>query len=168
MTKLQVLTILASLFILALLAGCSSDDHSGMDLYKVTPELRERINSGMQMVPRSEKNLFDEKFIAFLNKCDEIRGSASPYQYMETEEYQNFKQYVLSAPPTVYYLLINRYLKRDPDFFSFILNDIIDATYPETGDKIAARLHANTTILESMDLYPQVCIEVLLDEIENY
>lgn len=167
MTKLQILATLAALFILVLFAGCSNDENSGMDLYKVTPELRARINTGMRMVPRSEKNLFDEKFNRFLLKCDEITGNASPYQYMETEEYLKFKAYVLSANPTIYYLLIDRYLKRDPDFFSFILNDIIDASYPETGDKIAARLQTNTTIQESMDLYPQVCIEVWLDELEN-
>lgn len=167
MTKLQLLATILALVVMALLSACSKEDYTEPDLFKVTPELRARINDGMKMVSRTEKNTFDEKFKAFLYKCDEIGPDNTPYQYMETEEYADLKEYLLNASPVNCYLLMDRYLKRNPEFFSFILKDLIDSAWPETTDRIVERLKNSITVRESMELYPQVCLEIWLDIIEN-
>ena len=92
----------------------------------------------------------------------------TPYQYMETEEYKDFKEYMKNSSAMSSYLLMNRYLKRNPSFFSFILEDLMDSTYPGTVDVIADRMKSSTTVRESMDLYPQVCLEIWLDTVENH
>lgn len=168
MTKYQLITTILALIIMAFLGSCSSEDFSEPDVLKVTPELRARIDMGMKLVPRSEKNAFDEKFFAFLNKCDEMGMDKTPYQYMETEEYKEFKEYMKNSSAMSSYLLMNRYLKRNPSFFSFILEDLMDSTYPGTVDVIADRMKSSTTVRESMDLYPQVCLEIWLDTVENH
>ncbi|RHJ79591.1 hypothetical protein [Parabacteroides sp. AM08-6] len=170
MTKLQLLATLLALVVLALLGSCSSDDYTEPDIFKVTPDVRTRINTGTRMVSRSEKNAFNEKFTAFLNKCDEMGPEYTPYQYMETEEYKELKEQILTSSPASCYLLMDRYLKREPHFFSFILNDLIETAYPETIEKIAERMKSSTTVTtvqESMEFYPQVCLETWLDTIEK-
>ncbi len=86
---------------------------------------------------------------------------------METEEYADLKNQVLSSSPAACYLLMDRYLKRNPPFFSFILNDLIETAYPNTADEIANRMKSSTTVQETMELFPQVCLEIWLDEIEK-
>lgn len=167
MTKIQLLATLLAFIIIALLGACSSEDYSEPDVFKVTPDLRDRINSGVKMASRTEKKLFNEKFNAFLNKCDEMGVENTPYQYMETEEYADLKNQILTSSPATCYLLMDRYLKRKPHFFSFILNDLIETAYPDTADEIANRMKASTTVQETMELYPQVCLEIWLDTIEN-
>lgn len=167
MTKLQLLASILALVVMYLLASCSKEDYSEPDILKVTPDLRARINSGVKLVERSEKNAFNEKFRAFLDKCDEMGPENTPYQYMDTEEYAALKDQVLHASPATCYLLMDRYLKRNPSFFSFILNDLMETAYPSTVDKIAERMNTSATVLESIELYPQVCLESWLDTIEN-
>lgn len=167
MTKIQLLATLLALFIIAMLGACSNEDYSESDVFKVTPDLRTRINTGVKMASRTEKKLFNEKFNSFLTKCDEMGLGNTPYQYMETEEYADLKNQVLSSSPATCYLLMDRYLKRNPPFFSFILNDLIETAYPNTADKIANRMKSSTTVQETMELFPQVCLEIWLDEIEN-
>lgn len=167
MTKLQLLATILALVVMALLSACSKEDYTEPDIFKVTPELRARINDGMKMVSRTDRKTFDEKFRAFLFKCDEMGSDNTPYQYMETEEYADLKEYLLNASPANCYLLMDRYLKRSPEFFSFILNDLIDTAWPETGDQIVEHLRNTITLRESMELYPQVCLEIWLDTIEN-
>lgn len=167
MTKIQLIATLCALIIMAFFASCSSEDHYNADVFKVTPELRARINTGMKLVPKSEKNVFDDKFITFLNKCDEMADPGNPYQYLETEEYKEFKEYILNSPTPIYYLLMDKYLKRNPVFFSYILSDIIDTATPEAADKIAAHLKSTATVRESMELYPQVCLETWMNTFEN-
>lgn len=168
MTKIQLIATIGAMIILALLASCSNEDQYDTDLYKVTPELRARINTGMKLVTKSTKDIFNEKFELFITSCYEMPEAATPYQYLETEEYLDLKNYILNSATPVNYLLINKYLKRDPVFFSYILNDIIDATNPEVADKIAAHLKSSATVHESMELYPQVCLEIWMDTFENY
>ena len=79
---------------------------------------------------------------------------------METEEYADLKKLILSSSPATCYLLMDRYLKRNPPFFSFILNDLIETAYPNTADKIANRMKSLTTVQETMELFPQVCLEI--------
>lgn len=167
MTKIQLLATLLALLAMAIFAGCSSEDYSEPDILKVTADIRTRINTGMKMVSRTDKNAFNESFTAFLNKCDEMGPDNTPYQYLETEEYADLKNQILTSSPASCYLLMDRYLKQDPSFFSFILNDLIDTAYPTTADEISERLNASITVRESMELYPQVCLEIWLDTIEN-
>lgn len=167
MTKIQLLASLLALIIIAFLGACSNEDYSEPDAFKVTPDLRARINTGVKMASRTEKNLFNETFTNFLNKCDEMGMENTPYQYMETEEYADLKNQILSSSPATCYLLMDRYLKRNPPFFSFILTDLIETAYPSTADEIANRMKSKATIQETLELFPQVCLEILLDEIEN-
>ncbi|MBP9557821.1 MAG: hypothetical protein KBE57_07240, partial [Parabacteroides sp.] len=126
MTKIQLLATLLALFIFAMLGACSNEDYPEPDVFKVTPDLRTRINTGIKMASRTEKRLFNETFNSFLHKCDEMGSENTPYQYMETEEYADLKKLILSSSPATCYLLMDRYLKRNPPFFSFILNDLIE------------------------------------------
>ena len=167
MTKLQLLATILALVVMALLSACSKEDYTEPDIFKVTPELRTRINDGMKIVSRTEEKTFDEKFKAFLYKCDEMGPENTPYQYMETEEYIDLKEYLLNASPANCYLLMDRYLKRNPVFFSFILNDLIETAWPDTADRIIDRQKSPITVRESLELYPQVCLEIWLDTIEN-
>ena len=167
MTKIQLLATLLALFIFAMLGACNNEDYPEPDFFKVTPDLRTRINTGIKMASRTEKRLFNETFNSFLHKCDEMGSENTPYQYMETEEYADLKKLILSSSPATCYLLMDRYLKRNPPFFSFILNDLIETAYPNTADKIANRMKSLTTVQETMELFPQVCLEIWLDEIEE-
>ena len=99
MTKIQLLATLLAFIIIALLGACSSEDYSEPDVFKVTPDLRDRINAGVKMASRTEKSLFNEKFTAFFNKCDEMGTENTPYQYMETEEYADLKNQILTSSP---------------------------------------------------------------------
>ena len=152
MTKIQLLATLLALFIFAMLGACSNEDYPEPDVFKAS---------------RTEKRLFNETFNSFLHKCDEMGSENTPYQYMETEEYADLKKLILSSSPATCYLLMDRYLKRNPPFFSFILNDLIETAYPNTADKIANRMKSLTTVQETMELFPQVCLEIWLDEIEE-
>lgn len=167
MTKIQLLATLLAFIILALLGACSNEGYTESDVFKVTPDLRARINTGVKMASRTEKNLFNETFTAFLNKCDEMGVESTPYQYMVTEEYADLKNLMLSSSPATCYLLMDRYLKRNPSFFSFIMTDLIETAYPRTVDEIANRMKSPTTLQETLELFPQVCLEIWLDEIEN-
>ena len=72
MTKIQLLATLLALFIFAMLGACSNEDYPEPDVFKVTPDLRTRINTGIKMASRTEKRLFNETFNSFLHKCDEM------------------------------------------------------------------------------------------------
>ena len=167
MTKIQLLATILALVVIFLFASCSKDYYAEPDILKVTPELRARIDSGMRLVPRAEKSAFNEKIQLFLDKCDEMGSEYTPYQYLETEEYADLKEQILHASPATCYLLMDRYLKRNPPVFAFMLNDLIETAYPTTADEIAERMKTTTTVRESIDLYPQVCLEIWLDDIEN-
>lgn len=167
MTKIQVFATLLALLVMAIFAACSSEDYAEPDVLKVTPDVRARINTGMRMVSRTDRNSFNESFTIFLNKCDEMGPDKTPYQYMETEEYADLRKQILTSSPATCYLLMDRYLKGSPSFFSFILNDLIETAYPTATDEISERLNASITVRESMELYPQVCLEIWLDTIEN-
>lgn len=167
MTKTQLLTTTFALIVVFIFASCSKEDYAAPDILKVTPELRARIDSGIRMVPRTEKKAFNEKFQLFIDKYEEMGPENTPYQYLETKEYADLKDLILHASPATCYLLMNRYLKRNPSIFSFILNDLIETAYPTTADEIAERMKTSTTVRESIDLYPQVCLEIWLDDIER-
>lgn len=167
MTKIQLLATLLAFIIIALLGACSSEDYSEPDALKVTPDLRDRINAGVKMASRTEKSLFNEKLTAFFNKCDEMGTENTPYQYMETEEYADLKSLIQTSSPSTCYLLMDRYLKRNPHFFYSILNDLIETTFPSIADEISNRMNASATVQETIELYPQVCLEIWLDTIEN-
>ena len=46
MTKIQLLATLLALFIFAMQGACSNEDYPEPDVFKVTPDLRTRINTG--------------------------------------------------------------------------------------------------------------------------
>lgn len=48
MTKIQLLATLLALFIFAMLGACSNEDYPEPDVFKVTPDLRTRINTGIK------------------------------------------------------------------------------------------------------------------------
>ena len=54
MTKIQLLATLLALFIFAMLGACSNEDYPEPDVFKVTPDLRTRINTGIKMASRTE------------------------------------------------------------------------------------------------------------------
>ena len=80
MTKIQLLATLLALFIFAMLGACNNEDYPEPDVFKVTPDLRTRINTGIKMASRTEKRLFNETFNSFLHKCDEMGSENTPYQ----------------------------------------------------------------------------------------
>lgn len=69
MTKIQLLATLLALFIFAMLGACSNEDYPEPDVFKVTPDLRTRINTGIKMASRTEKRLFNETFNSFLHNA---------------------------------------------------------------------------------------------------
>ena len=101
MTKLQILALLLASIALIFFTSCDGEDYQEPDVYKVTPDLRARINMGMKLPSKSEKKQFNEKFELFLIKCDEMAYVSNPYVYMDTEEYQNFKVFIVAASPKV-------------------------------------------------------------------
>ena len=57
-------------------------------------------------------------------------------------------------------------------FDSFVYSDVplqsfINGLTGITADKIANRMKSLTTVQETMELFPQVCLEIWLDEIEE-
>lgn len=92
MTKLQILALLLASLALLFFTSCDSEDFQEPDVYKVTPDLRLRINQGMKLSSKSERRTFKEKFDLFQEKCDEMDHITSPYTYMETEEYKDLKK----------------------------------------------------------------------------
>lgn len=69
MTKIQLLATLLALFIFAMLGACNNEDYPEPDVFKVTPDLRTRINTGIKMASRTEKRLFNETFNSFLHNA---------------------------------------------------------------------------------------------------
>ena len=55
MTKIQLLATLLALFIFAMLGACNNEDYPEPDVFKVTPDLRTRINTGIQMASRRKE-----------------------------------------------------------------------------------------------------------------
>ena len=65
MTKIQLLATLLALFIFAMLGACSNEDYPEPDVFKVTPDLRTRINTGIKMASRTEKRAFQRDIQLF-------------------------------------------------------------------------------------------------------
>lgn len=55
MTKIQLLATLLALFIFAMLGACSNEDYPEPDVFKVTPDLRTRINTGIKWLPAQKR-----------------------------------------------------------------------------------------------------------------
>ena len=85
MTKIQLLATLLALFIFAMLGACNNEDYPEPDVFKVTPEQRTRINTGIKMASRTEKRLFNETFNSFLHKCDEMGSENTLFLYLVTD-----------------------------------------------------------------------------------
>lgn len=167
MTKLQILALFIASIALIFFTSCDSEDYQETDVYKVTPELRSRINRGMRLASRSERKLFNEKFDLFISQCDQMAHISSPHVYMDTEEYQDFRSFVLAASPNIYYLVMNKFLKGNPGFFSYIIYDLLIHSKPVLADEIAERIKAVGTLEESFYLYPQLCLDIWVDALEN-
>ena len=80
MTKLQILALLLASLALLFFTSCDSEDFQEPDVYKVTPDLRLRINQGMKLSSKSERRTFKEKFDLFQEKCDEMDHITSPWK----------------------------------------------------------------------------------------
>lgn len=167
MTKLQLLALLLASIALLFLASCDSETFQEPDVYKVTPDLRARINQGMKLTSKSERKIFNAKFDLFLEKCDELSYASNPYTYMDTPEYQDFKEFVLSSSPHIYYLVMDKFLKGKIGFFSYIIHDILMASKPGIADLIAEKMKAAGTVQESFYLYPQLCLDIWVDALES-
>lgn len=167
MTKLQLLATLLATIALFFFISCDSEDLQEPDVYKVTPDLRTRINDGMKNTSKSERKQFNEKFDLFLILCDEMAYVSNPYVYMDTPEYQDFKTFVITSSPNVCYLVMDKFLKGNPGFFSYIIYDLISVTHPEAADQIAEKMKATGTLGESFYVYPQMCLDIWIDALEN-
>lgn len=166
MTKLQILALLLASIALIFFTSCDNVDFQEPDVYKVTPDLRARINRGMRLNSKTDRKIFNEKFDRFIEKCDELPFESSPYIYMETPEYLDFKEFVLSSSPNVSYLIMDKFLKSSIGIFSYIINDILVASKPAIADKIAEELKAKGTLEEGFYLYPQLCLDIWVDALE--
>lgn len=168
MTKLQILALLLASIALIFFTSCDSDDFQEPDVYKVTPDLRARINRGMKLTTKSERKQFNEKFDLFFDKSNEMIEVINPHAHMETAEYQDFRSFVLSASPNIYYLVIDKFLKGNgPSFFSYVIYDLLVNSKPELADEIAEKIKAVGTLEESFYLYPQLCLDIWVDALET-
>ena len=167
MTKLQILALLLASIALIFFTSCDSENFQEPDVYKVTPDLRARINTGLRLTTKSDRKIFNEKFDMFLEKCDEMTVAGNPHMYMETEEYKDFKSFVLSTSPNVYYLVMDKFLKGKPDFFSYIAYDLLVSSKPALADEISEKMKAVGTLEESFYLYPQLCLDIWVNALEN-
>ncbi|MCD8270842.1 MAG: hypothetical protein LUD46_22120 [Parabacteroides sp.] len=167
MTKLQILALLLASVSLIFVSCTNYEITQEPDVYKVTPDLRARIDAGMRMSTKTEKKVFNEKFDRFLEKCDEMAYISNPNVYMETEEYIDFKNFVLSSAPRVNYLVMDKFLKGKPGFFSYIIYDLLIVSDPATADQIAEEMKAVATLQESFYLYPQLCLDIWITALEN-
>lgn len=168
MTKLQILALLlASLTLLFFTTSCDSENFQEPDVYKVTPDLRARINQGMRLTSKSDRRIFNMKFDRFLEKCEELAHISNPYVYMETDEYLDFKKFILSSSPNISYLVMDKFLKSNLGIFSYIINDILMSTKPAIADQIAVQMKATGTVEESFFLYPQLCLDIWVDALET-
>ena len=70
MTKLQILALLLASIALIFFTSCESESFQEPDVYKITPDLRLRINQGMKSTTKSDRKIFNEKFDRFIEKCD--------------------------------------------------------------------------------------------------
>lgn len=168
MTKLQILALFLTAFALIFFTSCDSEIiQQEPDIYKVTPELRARINAGMRQTSKADKKQFNLRFDRFLEKCDEMAHISNPYVYMETEEYLDFKEFVLSSSPNINYLVMDKFLKGNPGFFTYIIFDLLIESDQVTADKIAEQMKAIGTLQESFYLYPQLCLDIWIDSLES-
>lgn len=168
MTKLQILALFLTAFALIFFTSCDSEIiQQEPDVYKVTPDLRARINTGMRLTSKADKKQFNLKFDRFLEKCDEMAHISNPYVYMETEEYIDFKEFVLSSSPNINYLVMDKFLKGNPGFFTYIIFDLLIESDQVTADKIAEQMKAIGTLQESFYLYPQLCLDIWIDSLES-
>lgn len=166
MTKLQILALLLASIALIFFSSCDNADFQEPDVYNVTPDLRARINRGMKLNSKSDRRIFNEKFDRFMEKCDELPYESNPNTYMETSEYLELKEFVLSSSPYISYLIMDKFLKSSIGIFSYIINDILIASKPAIADKIADQLKAKGTLEESFYLYPQLCLDIWVDALE--
>lgn len=167
MTKLQILALLLASIALIFFTSCESESFQEPDVYKITPDLRLRINQGMKSTTKSDRKIFNEKFDRFIEKCDELSYASNPYTCMETPEYQDFKEFMLSSSPNVSYLLMDKFLKKEIDFFSYIIHDILMASQPAIMDLISEQMKSVGTLEESFYLYPQLCLNIWVDALDN-
>ncbi|WP_304249224.1 hypothetical protein [Parabacteroides gordonii] len=167
MTKLQILALLLASIALIFFTSCDSENFQEPDVYKVTPDLRARINTGMRLTTKSDRKTFNGKFDLFLEKCDEMAYVSNPHVYMETTEYLDFKEFVLSASPNIYYLVMDKFLKGNPGFFSYIIYDLLVSSKPALADEISEKMKAVGTLEESFYLYPQLCLDIWVNALEN-
>lgn len=167
MTKLELLALLLASLALLFFSSCDSETFQEPDVYKVTPDLRARINQGMKLTTKAERKIFNAKFDLFMEKCDELAYASNPYTYMDTPEYQDFKEFVLSSSPNIYYLVMDKFLKREIGFFSYVIHDILMASKPAIAGLIAEQMKAAATVQESFYLYPQLCLDIWVDALES-
>lgn len=167
MTKLQILALLLASLALIFFTSCDSEDFQETDVYKVTPELRSRINKGMRLTSRAERKIFNEKFDLFIRQCDRMAHISNPHVYMDTKEYHDFRSFLLTASPNIYYLVMDKFLKGNPGFFSYIIYDLLIYSKPALADEIAEKMKAVGTLEESFYLYPQLCLDIWVDALEN-
>ena len=167
MTKLQILALLLASITLLFFTSCDNDSFQEPDVYKVTPDLRARISLGMKLTSKSDRKIFNAKYDRFVEKCDELSYISNPHTYMETEEYQDFKEFVLSSSPNLSYLVMDKFLKGGIGFFSYIINDILMASKPAIADQISEQIKAAGTLEESFFVYPQLCLDIWVDALET-
>ena len=62
---------------------------------------------------------------------------------------------------------MDKFLKGNPGFFSYIIYDLLIDSKPAIADQISERMQAVGTLEESFYLYPQLCLDIWVDALEN-
>ncbi|MCD7975851.1 MAG: hypothetical protein LUG51_01360 [Tannerellaceae bacterium] len=155
---------------LAVSCGSEEQDYTSYDLFSINNDMRTKVTEGVAQLDPALKIAFEEKLENLENKCNtpEIAIHSSTQPYMDTDEYREFKKYILQHAPDSYYLLIDVFLSGTVKIgpFNYMFQDIVEASYPGLINKVLDRLEG-ATVEEFMMYYPQVCVEFLLEEMNR-
>lgn len=161
-----------SLIILTILfmMSCSSKSEKQLEYtYKVTPELKTKIEKGIKQTPRSQQKEFEKLYTNIIEVCSQesMQDMTNPYEYLKLDQYKQFKSFFEQSPSThIYYLLIDKFLICEHTVVLFMFNDIVSSTYPEVIEEVVKTLK-DLSIEENMANYPIICTEKLISKIET-
>ncbi|MCD7930668.1 MAG: hypothetical protein LUH15_04500 [Tannerellaceae bacterium] len=150
-----------------LAVSCTEESDSSNDLFYISTDIRTKVTEGIHAVSKTDKEGFQTRLDALIEKCNSPALSyiSNASIYMETEEYIDFKNYIIEYAPGSYYLLIEIFLQGDVNIgpFTYMFQDIVEASYPGLIDQVLDQLE-NATMDEFIVAYSQVCVEYLLLE----
>ncbi|MCD7937741.1 MAG: hypothetical protein LUG98_12850 [Tannerellaceae bacterium] len=157
------------LFTVFFAVSCTNDDEgASQDLFYISNDIRAKVTEGIKSVSVDDKTGFDNRLEALVGRCSKPELASDMYACLETEEYKEFKQYIISIAPDSYYLLIEIFLKGETliPHFTNMFQDIIEASYPGLISSVLDKLE-KVSMDEFILAYPQVCVKSLLIEMEK-